>query len=187
LFKPFELSLLLVVPKDFKVELRNRTLDFQFLGQFEIERDEQKNPITFQNNYLLGVRTDLTKSGKPELITILPNSLRLKLGRKYYDTRNLADVWQLPGIYAFVSMGGRNEVKTRYIGRASRAVIHRLRRYLAPGSLESTDNVVNRLIFESLDQGKKVLLYFYPEKDTEKRLQALLHPDWNREVPKVKE
>ena len=83
---------------DLKIKFQDKTLNFQFLGQFEIERDEQGAPITYnrknqeETSYLLNVRTELTKSGRPEVITRIPNHLSAKLKRKYYDTKNLADI-----------------------------------------------------------------------------------------------
>ncbi len=174
-----------------KIKFQDKTLNFQFLGQFEIERNEQGVPITYKRknqeemSYLLSVRTELTKSGRPEVITKIPNHLYKKLKRKYYDTKNLADIWRSPGIYAFVSMKGNN-IEYRYIGRASITIANRLRQYLAPGSKRMTTFYVNRLLFETLKNGDKVLIYFYPEHDTEKELQILLRPAWNREIPQNK-
>ncbi|XOB41731.1 MAG: hypothetical protein ACKKMS_03385 [Candidatus Nealsonbacteria bacterium] len=174
---------------DLKIKFQNKTLTFQFLGQFEIERDEKGTPITYERknqeetSYLLSVRTELTKSGKPEVITILPNHLRTKLKRKYYDTKNLGDIWRLPGIYAFI-LTKDNNVKYKYIGRASIRIANRLRQYLAPSSKRMTTFYVNRLLFKTLKEGDTVLIYFYPEPDTEKELQILLRPDWNREIPR---
>ena len=175
---------------DLKVKFQDKTLTLKFLGQFEIERDEKGNPIICRRetqektSYLLSVQTELTKSGKPEVITKLPNHLRTKLKRGYYDTKNLADIWRSPGIYAFVSTKNNN-IKYRYIGRASNTIIRRLRQYLAPRTGRMTTFHVNRLIFDSLNQMESVLLYFHLEVDTEKELQILFRPDWNREIPRT--
>jgi len=139
--------------------------------------------IQEETSYLLNVRTELTKSGRPEVITRIPNHLSAKLKRKYYDTKNLADIWRSPGIYTFASTKDNN-VKYRYIGRASITIANRLRQYLAPGSKRMTTFYVNRLLFETLKKGSSVLIYFYPEPDAEKELQILLRPDWNREIPR---
>jgi len=169
--------------KDLKIKFRDKVLDFQYLGEFEIERDKKGFPIIYQNNHLLSVKTELTESTKVESITILPDRLRLELKRKYYDSKNLKDVWRSPGIYIFVSVEN-NHIKYRYIGRASNTVIQRLRGYLSPGLGQSTNNFVNYSISDLLKKGDIVLVYFHPERDTEKDLQILLHPDWNREVLK---
>lgn len=176
---------------DLKVKFQGKTLNLQYLGKFEVEKDEKGKPIICkeenqeETSYLLSAQTELTKSGKPELITKLPNHLRTKLKRKYYDTKNLRNIWRLPGIYAFVSMKGNN-IEYRYIGRASITIVDRLRQYLAPSSKRMTTFYVNRLLFKTLKKGSVVLIYFYPEPDTEKELQILLRPDWNREVPRGK-
>ncbi len=176
---------------DLKVKFQSKTLDLQYLGKFEVEKDERGKPIICREenqdeiSYLLSIQTELTNSGEPELITRLPNHLRTKLNRKYYDTRNLRNVWRLPGIYAFVSMKGNN-IEYKYIGRASGTIADRLRQYLAPSFKRMTTFYVNRLLFKTLEKGSIVLIYFYPEPDIEKELQILLCPDWNREVPRDK-
>lgn len=178
-----------MIPPNLKIRFQDKILNFQLLGQFKIERDKKGAPIIFKSkgqtekSYLLSIQTELTKSGNTEMLTIIPNQLRLKLQRKYYDTKNLKDIWRLPGIYAFVSKRN-NKIKYRYIGRASRAIAQRLRGYLSPGPTQTTNAYVNRLIFNSLNNGESVLIYFYPEQDIEKELQILLRPDWNRETPR---
>jgi len=174
---------------DLKVKFQSKTLNLQYLGKFEVEKDKKGKPIICKEenqeeiSYLLNIQTELTKSGEPELIKKLPDHLRTKLKRKYYDTKNLRNVWRLPGIYAFVSMKG-NDIEYRYIGRASITIIDRLRQYLAPSSKKTTTFYVNKLLSKILKNRSVVLIYFYPEFDIEKELQIILHPDWNREVPR---
>lgn len=147
-------------------------LNFIFLGQFELEKEAD----------ILSIRTDKTKNDKEEAITILPDQLRQKLKRKYYSIKNLADIWSSPGIYVFVISDTQEKIK--YIGRASNSVIQRLKGYLSPGISQSTNTIVNKFISDALKSGKAVLIYFYPEKDTEKELHRSIRPEWNREVPK---
>lgn len=157
---------------DLQLKLNDKIISLNYLGQFEIEK----------GNNLLSICTKQTKNNVQETITVLPDELRLKLQQPYFNTKNLIDLWHKPGIYAFVIPG--SDISYKYIGRASNSVIQRLKGYLSPGPTQGTNALVNDLIFKSLKNGKTVLLYFYPEEDTEKELQRLLKPEWNREVPR---
>lgn len=171
---------------DLKLKCRDKDLSFRFLGKFEIEKDEQGYPIILrgEENCLLSIQTKFTKSSELEAITIIPDFLKEKLSRNYYDTKRLEDIWKSPGVYAFVLIQNDktiNDLECKYIGRASSNLIERLRGYLAPGPCQSTNVHVNNLIFNSLKKGDKVFVYFFPEQDTEKELHRSLKPEWNRE------
>ena len=177
---------------DLKIKFQDKILAFKFLGEFNAEKDEDGDPIIFkvkgqtEENYLLNLQTVLTKSGKIEAITIIPNNLRKRLNRSQFNIKRLKDIWRMSGIYIFVSTKNSRSIrnlKYRYIGRASNKIAQRLRGYLAPGSTQTTNAYVNRRIFTSLKKDNRVLVYFFQEADTEKELQRSLQPGWNREVP----
>ena len=170
---------------DLKLKYQEKNLNFQFLGRFKIENDENGSPIMLKGkNYLLSILTELTNGGESEEITKVPDYLREKLNRKYYDIKKLGDVWKSPGIYAFVLVkkdGVVSDSGCKYIGRAGNMVIERLRGYLVPGPTQSTNKHVNNLVYTSLKEGNNVFIYFFLEQDTEKELHRSLKPDWNRE------
>ena len=177
---------------DLKIRFQNKILTLKFLGEFNAEKDKDGHPIILKGtgqtkeNYLLSIITALTESGEVEMITIIPINLRARLNRRYYDTSRLKNIWRMPGVYAFVSIRNNQSIKDpryKYVGRASNTIAKRLRGYLAPGSTQSTNEHVNRLIFASLKKGNRVLVYFFPEPDTEKELHRSLQPEWNQEVP----
>jgi hypothetical protein len=170
---------------DIKLKCQDKDLNFHFLGKFKIERDEKGSPVILKGeNYLLSILTELTSSGEPEEITKIPDYLREKLNRRYYDTKKLEDVWRSPGIYAFVLAKKDEAVSSlgcKYIGRAGNMVIERLRGYLVPGPTQSTNKHINNLVYNSLKEDNDVFIYFFLEQDTEKELHRSLKPEWNRE------
>lgn len=170
--------------QNLNLKIGKRKLMFFHLGNFIVIKDEARHSVILKIKnsskkfYLLGVETNRTKSGRIEVINVLPDPLRSNRNEKYFESRSLDSIWNEPGIYIFSSTGSK---KYRYIGRSSVAMIKRLRGYLAPGHTQTTNVFVNQSIYKALSGGFHVHIFFFPERDLEKDLQKFLLPDWNRE------
>ena len=173
-------------PDTIEIKLGEKSLLLRYLGEFQIKKDNSGQIVSSRvgdqkkDSYLLCIKTDFTEKGNPESIDIIPDKFCHILENKYFDIKKLDKFWHSPGIYVFAVKNGK-DLKYSYVGRASNSIISRIKGYLWPGPTQTTNINVNRIIYNISKEDKKVLIYFYPEKDTEKELQRLLKPEWNIE------